>query len=192
MQVTEQQYGELEKVYTMIGAVVMAMASDGLETTRLRIAGFIREELARTEEWSSEMKTLMQSAIDTLETYPDQDVIVNLTVIPLLCARAGMPVEDSLGPITRHRGRASAVTALAGVPQGMSLHELMQWAGHSSPQSTMHYIRIRPTQLAASFVKADRVAHMKSVLIDHEPEAASLTGPATYYDLGDSYCMNPF
>jgi hypothetical protein len=56
----------------------------------------------------------------------------------------------------------------------------------------MHYIRIRPTQLAASFVKADRVAHMISVLIDHDPEAASLTGPATYYDLGDSYCTNPF
>jgi len=26
MQVTEQQYGELEKVYTMIGAVVLALA----------------------------------------------------------------------------------------------------------------------------------------------------------------------
>lgn len=42
MQVTEQQYGELEKVYTMIGAVVLALADDGLETTRLRIAAFIR------------------------------------------------------------------------------------------------------------------------------------------------------
>lgn len=118
--------------------------------------------------------------------------IINRTVIPVLCARAGMPVEDSRGPITSHRGRVSAVTALASVPQGMSLYELMQWSGHSSPQSTMHYIRIRPTQLAASFVKADRVAHMMSVLIDHDPLAVSLTGPAIYYDLGDSYCMNPF
>lgn len=84
------------------------------------------------------------------------------------------------------------MTALASVPQGMSLYELMQWTGHSTPQSTMHYLRIRPTQLAASFVKADRVAHMISVLIDHDPEAVSLTGPATYYDLGDSYCPNPF
>jgi len=45
---------------------------------------------------------------------------------------------------------------------------------------------------SASFVKADRVAHMMSVLIDHDPDAVSLTGPAIYYDLGDSYCMNPF
>jgi len=120
------------------------------------------------------------------------DDILNRTVIPMLCARAGVPLQDSGGTITSHRGRASAVTALASVPQGMSLYELMQWTGHSTPQSTMNYLRIRPTQLAASFVKADRVAHMISVLIDHDPEAASLTGPATYYDLGDSYCTNPF
>ena len=84
------------------------------------------------------------------------------------------------------------MTALASVAQGMSLYELMQWTGHATPQSTMHYLRIRPTQLAASFVKADRVAHMINVLIDHDPEAASLTGPTTYNDLGDSYCTNPF
>ena len=72
MQKTQQPHGELVKVYAMIGAVVMAMAGDGLETTRLRIAGFIREELARTDVWSPEMKTLMKSAIHTLEIYPDQ------------------------------------------------------------------------------------------------------------------------
>lgn len=118
--------------------------------------------------------------------------VINRTVIPVLCARAGLPVENSKGTITSHRGRASALTALASVPHGMSLYELMQWSGHSTPQSTLHYIRIRPTQLAASFVKADRIAHMISVLVDHDPEAVSLTGPATYYDLGESFCMNPF
>ncbi|MBK0127408.1 hypothetical protein IAE30_27055 [Pantoea sp. S61] len=39
MQKTQQLHEELVKVYAMIGAVVMAMAGDGLETTRLRIAG---------------------------------------------------------------------------------------------------------------------------------------------------------
>ena len=75
MQVTEQQYGELEKVYTMIGAVVLALADDGLETTRLRIAAFIREELTKTDEWSLGMKTVMRNATDTLETYPDQEIV---------------------------------------------------------------------------------------------------------------------
>lgn len=54
----------------------------------------------------------------------------------------------------------------------MSLFELKQWTGHATPQSAMHYLRIRPIQLAVSFVKADRVAHIISVLIDHDPEAA--------------------
>ena len=92
--------------------------------------------------------------------------VINNTIIPMLCAKAGVPLEDSRGRITSHRGRASAVTALASVPQGMSLIELMQWSGHSSPNSTLHYIRIRPTRLAASFVKADQMSHMISVLID--------------------------
>lgn len=34
--------------------------------------------------------------------------------------------------------------------------------------------------------------NMISVLIDHDPEAAFLTRPATYYELGNSYCTNPF
>ena len=66
MQKTQQPHEELVKVYAMIGAVVMAIADDGLETTRLRIDGFIREELARTDVWSPEMQTLMQGTIETL------------------------------------------------------------------------------------------------------------------------------
>lgn len=118
--------------------------------------------------------------------------LLNNTIIPILCARAGVPVEDSRGRITSHRGRASAVTALASVPQGMTLHELMEWSGHSCPRSTLHYIRIRPTRLAASFVKADKISHMISVLIDHDSQALTPSGPALYYDLGDLYCTNPF
>jgi len=118
--------------------------------------------------------------------------VINGTIIPMLCAKAGVPLEDSRGRITSHRGRASAVTALASVPQGMSLIELMQWSGHSSPNSTLHYIRIRPTKLAASFVKADQMAHMVSVLIDHDVIARHSDDPYTFYDLGDSYCSNPF
>ncbi|MEP4548463.1 MAG: tyrosine-type recombinase/integrase [Saccharospirillum sp.] len=118
--------------------------------------------------------------------------VINRTIIPMLCAKAGVPLEDSRGRITSHRGRASAVTALASVPQGMSLIELMQWSGHSSPNSTLHYIRIRPTKLAASFVKADQMAHMVSVLVDHDVIARHTGEPYTFYDLGDSYCSNPF
>jgi len=118
--------------------------------------------------------------------------VLNRTIIPLLCAKAGLPTFDSRGTITSHRGRASAVTALASVPKGMSLIELMQWSGHSSPTSTMHYIRIRPTKLAASFAQADHMAHMVSVLIDHNMAGKQSGEPYAFYDLGDSYCTNPF
>ncbi len=118
--------------------------------------------------------------------------LLNKTVIPLLCAKAGVPTHDSHGPITSHRGRACVVTALASVPKGMSLIELMQWSGHSSPTSTMHYIRIRPTKLAASFAQADHMAHMISVLIDHDMATRLAGEPYTFYDLGNSYCTNPF
>ncbi|AVB18697.1 integrase [Pseudomonas avellanae] len=118
--------------------------------------------------------------------------VINRTIIPMLCAKAGVPLDDSRGRITSHRGRASVVTALASVPQGMSLMELMQWSGHSSPSSTLHYIRIRPTKLAASFVRADQMSHMVSVLIDHDVIARHSSDPYTFYDLGDSYCSNPF
>ncbi|QZY97829.1 DUF2767 family protein [Pantoea dispersa] len=74
MQMAQQQHGELERVYTMIGAVVMAMAGDGLETTRLRIAGFIRGEPARTQAGSPEMEAAMLGAIGTPEICPDQVV----------------------------------------------------------------------------------------------------------------------
>ncbi|MHC8332826.1 hypothetical protein [Pseudomonas sp. LB3P25] len=70
--------------------------------------------------------------------------------------------------------------------------ELMQWSGHSSPSSTLHYIKIRPTKLAASFVKADRMSHMVSVLIDHDVITRQSQEPYAFYDLGDSYCSNPF
>ncbi|MFA0999500.1 integrase, partial [Pseudomonas syringae] len=109
--------------------------------------------------------------------------VINRTIIPMLCAKAGVPLDDSRGRITSHRGRASVVTALASVPQGMSLMELMQWSGHSSPSSTLHYIRIRPTKLAASFVKADQMSHMVSVLIDHDVIARHSSDPYTFYDL---------
>ena len=75
MQETEQQHQDSEEVYRMTGAVVLALADCGLETTRLRIAGFIRGELARTQAWSPEMETAMLSAIETLEIYPDQEVV---------------------------------------------------------------------------------------------------------------------
>ncbi|WP_120498925.1 tyrosine-type recombinase/integrase [Kiloniella sp. EL199] len=117
------------------------------------------------------------------------------TIIKSLCAKAGVPTEDSRGKITSHRARASVVTALANSPDGFTLHELMKWTGHSCARSTMHYLTIRPTRLAATYAKADRMTHMVDVLIDHDAviNGDAVNGkPYKFYDLGDSYCTNPF
>ena len=59
--------------------------------------------------------------------------VLHAVIIPMLCAKAGVDKRDSMGVITSHRARASAVTALASVPQGMTLPELMAWCGHKEP-----------------------------------------------------------
>ena len=59
----------------------------------------------------------------------------------------------------------------------------------------MHYVRVRPTQLAGSFAKADHMSRMVRVLIDHEAVvggAARNGEPYRFYDLGDILCTNAF
>lgn len=121
--------------------------------------------------------------------------VLNNTVIPMLCAKAGVALEDSMGRITSHRGRASAVTMLASVPNGMNLFDLAKWCGHRDTKSIMSYVRSRPTQLATAFAKADQFAHMIQVIVDQAVIAAGAARDGTpwkYYDLGDSYCSNAF
>jgi integrase len=164
------------------------------------VAGVVKE---RIDAWAAQRPSHQAPLIDErtgervefLFQYRGRRVgtaLMNMTIIPILCAKAGLPANDSMGAITSHRGRASAVTALASVPKGMSLIELMEWSGHTSPKSTMHYIRIRPTRLAASFAQADHMAHMVAVLVDHDAIARKSDEPYAFYDLGDSYCSNPF
>ena len=121
--------------------------------------------------------------------------VVNNTLIPVLCAKAGVSMEDSRGQITSHRGRASAVAASSSVPKGMTLIEFAEWCGHRSPQSRVHYIRVNRTRLCQCLSPADQLAHMIEVFIDHDAVisgAAQDGAPYKSYDLGDSYCTNPF
>ncbi|RRW66924.1 DUF2767 family protein [Pantoea dispersa] len=77
MQKTEQQHqdSDSEEVYRMTGAVVLALADCGPETTRLSIAGYFREELAIPGKWSPGIMRAMQSVIDMLEILPDRDKV---------------------------------------------------------------------------------------------------------------------
>jgi len=59
----------------------------------------------------------------------------------------------------------------------------------------MSYIRVRPTQLASAFAKADQAAHMIAVVLDQEAITSGAVrdgAPWKHYDLGHSYCSNAF
>jgi len=122
---------------------------------------------------------------------------INAVLIPLLCRKAGVPQDDARGRITSHRARATIATQLYNAKEPMSLFELQEWLGHSSPESTRHYARITPTRLAKSYEDAGYFARnlrAVEVLIDQD---AVRTGRAAgeawkHYDLGHGYCTYDF
>ncbi|HZS62139.1 MAG TPA: site-specific integrase [Gemmatimonadaceae bacterium] len=119
---------------------------------------------------------------------------VNRTLIPLLCRKAGMPIEDVPGKrITSHRGRASAASWYFNTQQGMTLEELRQWLGHRQLSSTEHYVQPTPIKQARAFARAHKNSGLIELLIDTEAVtsgAAASGTPWQYYDLGHGYCSN--
>ncbi len=63
---------------------------------------------------------------------------LNRTIIPTLCAKAGVPPADVRGKITSHRARSTIASQLYNAKEPMTLFELQAWLGHRSPASTQH------------------------------------------------------
>ena len=139
--------------------------------------------------------------VDFLFCYRSRQVgtsFINSSIIPMLCRKAGVPERDSHGPITSHRARSTIASQLYNAKQPMSLVELQEWLGHSTPAATQHYTKLTPTRLARSYQQAGyfaRNVRTIEVLIDQE---AVLNGDPTqglpwkYYDLGHGYCTYDF
>jgi integrase len=123
---------------------------------------------------------------------------LNRRVIKLLCHKAGIPESDRLGNITSHRARSTIASQLFNAREPMSLFELQQWLGHSSPASTQYYAKISPTKLTKAYSEAGYFEHnVRSikVLIDQEAlkQGAAANGEAwKFYDLGHGYCTYDF
>jgi hypothetical protein len=123
---------------------------------------------------------------------------VNHCLIPLLCCKAGVPVEDSRGKITSHRARATIASMLYNAKEPLSIFQLKEYLGHKKLSSTQSYLQVDPTKLASQVVKAGYLEQNLAtveVLLDQE---AVLNGAASrgeswkYYDLGHGWCANPF
>lgn len=122
---------------------------------------------------------------------------INDVVIPLLCKKAAVPLDDARGRITSHRARATIASQLYNAKEPLSLFELQEWLGHSSPESTRHYTKITPTKLAKSYQDAGYFARnlrAVEVLIDQDivRRGSPPDEPWKLYDLGHGYCSYDF
>lgn len=140
-------------------------------------------------------------AVDLLFCYRGRPLTrdyINGSLIPMLCAKAKVPLKDARGNISSHRARATIASQLFNAKEPMSLFELQTWLGHSSPTSTQHYVACTPIRLAKSYAKAgylERNVRAIEVLIDQEAirTGAAATGqPWRYYDLSHGYCSYDF
>ncbi len=61
---------------------------------------------------------------------------------------------DVRGNITSHRGRSTIASQPFNAKEPMTLFELQEWLGHSTPAATQHYAKITPTKLAKSYAAA--------------------------------------
>lgn len=123
---------------------------------------------------------------------------LNLTLIPALCRKAGVPLVDARGRITSHRARSTIASQLYNAKDPMTLFELQAWLGHRSPESTQHYARISPSTLTKAYADAGYFARNLrtiEVLVDREAVqngAATGGAPWQYFDLGHGYCTFSF
>jgi integrase len=122
---------------------------------------------------------------------------LNNTLIPVLCAKAGIPDKDVRGRITSHRARSTIATQLFNAREPMSLFELQAWLGHKHPSSTQHYAKINPSKLTKSYEKAgyfERNIRAIEVLIDQDVVRKGQAAEEAwkFFDLGHGYCTYDF
>ncbi|MBO0782597.1 MAG: site-specific integrase, partial [Ktedonobacteraceae bacterium] len=117
---------------------------------------------------------------------------INRSVIPALCAKAGVEMEDAKGRITGHRGRSTRLTLLRS--RGVSLDDLADYAGHANTQTIRRYVRQNPLQLHRIIRDADDVSRVIEGVVDLEAAARGIAALRWFigYDADGEpmYCAN--
>ena len=124
--------------------------------------------------------------------------ILNHTLIPMLCRKAGVPTTDARGPITSHRARSTIATQLYNAKEPMSLVALKEWLGHRCLASTQWYATVSPDKLTQAYVDAryfERNVAVVQVLLDRDAIESGAAGKGEAYKfvhLGHGLCSNPY
>ncbi len=117
---------------------------------------------------------------------------LNRSLIPALCAKAGVDLTDARGRITGHRGRSTRLTLLR--RSGVSLDDLAEYAGHADTRTIRRYARQQPFHLHQIIRNADDVSRVIEGVIDIQ--AAAQGFPALRWFIGydadgePMYCGN--
>lgn len=134
----------------------------------------------------------------SVRAHPVAKTYINQSLIPSLCAKAGVPTTDVRGNITSHRARSTIASQLYNAKEPMTLFELQAWLGHRTPNTTQHYAKISPNTLSRAYTEAGYFARnirTIEVLIDRDAVATGAPGngqPWQHYDLGHGYCSYSF
>lgn len=134
----------------------------------------------------------------SVRAQPVAKVYINHTIIPALCAKAGVPTADVRGRITSHRARSTIASQLYNAKDPMTLFELQAWLGHRTPSTTGHYAKITPNTLSKAYTEAGyfaRNVRAIEVLLDRDAVtsgAAASGEPWQHYDLGHGWCTYTF
>jgi integrase len=133
--------------------------------------------------------------VDYLFCFQDLRVgasFINESIIPALCKRAGVSIEDAKGKITGHRGRSARLTLLR--KNGVSLDDLAEYAGHVNTRTIRRYARQDPIQLHRTIQAADDLSRIIEGVIDMQAAGEGL--PALRWFIGydadgePMYCGN--
>ena len=134
----------------------------------------------------------------SVRAHPVGKTYINRTIIPALCAKAGVPTADVRGNITSHRARSTIASQLYNAKEPMTLFELQAWLGHRTPTTTQHYAKITPNTLSKAYTEAGyfaRNVRTIEVLLDRDAVASGSSAagePWQHYDLGHGYCAYTF
>jgi hypothetical protein len=120
---------------------------------------------------------------------------LNRLLIPLLCAKAGVPLADAKGKITSHRARSTISNYLVTGEHAIPLLELKTWLGHRYVATTLNYVKPTLTRVTAAYTNTDyfkRNLRLVDVLVNQDAIRDGATAGWLHYDLGHGYCTNDF
>ena len=135
----------------------------------------------------------------SVRAHPVAKNYINRTIIPALCAKAGVPTTDVRGNITSHRARSTIASQLYNAKEPMTLVRAagLARAPHTRPppSTTRRSARTRSSKAYTEAGYFARNVRTIEVLLDRDAVtsgAAAAGEPWQHYDLGHGWCTYSF